>query len=263
MHKIMRSKLSFSGLLVGAFFLVSVLSSCLSQKQIAYFQAKNDTSMAIPYDTSFIATIHANDILNIFVTSINIEASKYFNFASVPEAVLSSSPGPNGYIVDAYGFVRLPLIGDVKVVGLTTRQANDTITRLMGKYLENPTVKLNIQNFKVTILGEVVHPGVYYNATEKMTITEALAVASDLPLYGRRDNIMVIREEKGKKMIGTIDLTSRTAFSSPYYYLHSNDIIYVEPMKLKKFGAEYAYKAFPILISAVTMTIVLIQFYRK
>jgi polysaccharide export outer membrane protein len=246
-------------------FLLSICCSCIPQKRFVYFQQKTDTVASTLFDSSFIARIHPNDILNIFVTSINPEASKYFNFSDRPELLgtTPSSPTANGYLVDGSGNIQLPLIGAVKVDGLTTRMANDTITKKLEKYIESPSVKLNIQNFRVTILGEVARPGMYYISSEKMTITDALAMAGDLTIYGRRENIMIIREENGKKNFVTIDLTSRMLFGSSYYCLHSNDIVYVEPLKTKKVLAENWYRTMPLVLSFISITIVLIRLYQK
>ena len=132
----MKSKTGFNLLCICAVFLEIFFTGCLSQKDITYFQQKADTASSVPYDTLFITTIHSNDIINVFVTSVNSEASKYFNFADRPDnAVMSlpGTPGPNGYIVDAYGFVQFPLVGSVHVAGLTSQEARDTITKRLEK----------------------------------------------------------------------------------------------------------------------------------
>ncbi|MCX6291624.1 MAG: polysaccharide biosynthesis/export family protein [Bacteroidetes bacterium] len=244
----------------------ALLFSCVSQKKIVYFQQKSDTTNAIPFDTTFITVIHPNDILNIFVTSTNIEASQYFNFSDRPELMASanpSSPGANGYLVDAYGFIQFPLVGAVKVGGLTSHAAHDTIVQLLSKYIGTPTVKLNIQNFKVTVLGEVNRPSIYYVSSEKMTLPDALSLAGDMTLYGNRENVMVIREENGKKSFQTVNFTSRDFFSSPYYNLHSNDIVYVEPIRGKKFQIENWYKILPIFLSTVSVAMVFVGIFKK
>lgn len=260
----MKSRVGY-GLLIGCAVFFSVLfSSCLSYKKIVYFQKKADAASIVSFDTTFVTVIHPNDILNVFVTSINAEASKYFNFSDRPETIgtNSASPGANGYLVDANGFIQLPLIGSVKVGGLTSAAARDTIVRRLEKYIETPSVKLNIQNFKVTVLGEVVRPGVYYVSSEKMTLTDVLSMAGDMTLYGKRENIMVVREENGRKNFGSVDITSRDFFTSPFYNLHSNDIVYVEPLKAKKFQAENWYRILPLVLSTVSVTIVLIRIYQ-
>jgi polysaccharide export outer membrane protein len=261
----MNSRIDCKFFQVCALLLPFLFCSCLSQKEITYFQQKADTTEAVPYDTLFITTIHPNDIINVFVTSVNAEASKYFNFADRPDNAavsLPGTPGANGYIVDAYGYVQLPLVGSVLVAGLTSREARDTITKRLERYIQTPSVKLNIQNFRVTILGEVSRPGVYYVSSEKMEITSALAMAGDLTIFAKRDNISVIREENGKKTFATIDLTSRDLFNSPYYNLHSNDILYVEPLKSKKFQAQNWYRVMPFVLSSISVAIVLVRLYQ-
>lgn len=262
----MKKRIDYRMLMISAVLLSVLINGCIPQKKITYFQQKSDTSNVVTMiDTAFIAVINSNDIVNIFVTSVNPEATRYFNYVEKPELmyVNPSFPGANGYLVDAYGYIHLPLIGAIKIGGLGTNAAIDTITRKLSKYIESPTVKLNIQNFRVTVLGEVSKPGVYYMSSEKMTITEALAQAGDLTQYGMRSNVMVIREKFGKKNFATIDITSREVFNSSYYYLQSNDIIYVEPMKAKKLQVESWNKILPLGLSTLSMILVLISFLKK
>lgn len=198
------------------------------------------------------AVIQPNDILTIYVASMSAEASKYFNFIEKPDDANSMA---NGYLVDARGNIQMPLVGDVKVSGLTSAMARDTIVSKMVKYLINPSVKLNIRNFRVTVMGEVLHPGVYTVPNEKITLPEALAIAGDLTVFSLRENITVIREVNGKKEFGTVDLTSRELFNSPYYTLHCNDIIYVEPAKQKRFLAQNYYRVLPIVFGGIVALI--------
>ena len=211
------------------------LFSCTPQKRLTYFQNKDDKKDSIPIDTTYNALICPNDILSIYVASVSEEASKFFNFSTVPD---DGNSLVNGFVVDHYGNIQMPLVGNVHVGGLTTPVARDTVLSKLSKYLVNPTVKLNIRNFRVTILGEVARPGVYPVLNEKLTLTEALALAGDITTYGRRENIMVIREISDKKEFGTVDITSREFFSSPYYNLRTNDIVYVEAAKRKRIFTE-------------------------
>ena len=213
----------------------AVLFSCTPQKRISYFQDRGEKVNLIPIDTTYNALIQPNDILSIYVASISDEASKFFNFSSQQD---DGSSLVNGFVVDHFGDIQMPLVGNVRVGGLTTAVARDTVISKLSKYLVNPTVKLNIRNFKVTILGEVMQPGVYPVLNEKITLTEALALAGDLTSYAKRENIMIIRETDDKKEFGTIDITRRDFFSSAYYNLRSNDIIYVEPAKRKRIFTE-------------------------
>lgn len=217
------------------FLLPLFLGSCVSQKRLTYFQDKGEQRDTIPIDTSYNVIINPNDILSIYVASVSEEASKFFNFSTAPD---DGSSLVNGFVVDHYGNIQMPLVGNVHVGGLTTPVARDTVIARLSKYLVNPTVKLNIRNFRVTILGEVVRPGVYPVLNEKLTLTEALALAGDMTSFGLRQNIMIIREINGKKEFGTVDLTSRDFFSSPYYNLRTNDIVYVETARRKRIFTE-------------------------
>ncbi len=218
------------------YFLIPIfLFSCTPQKRITYFQDKGENMTSIPIDTSYNALICPNDILSIYVASVSEEASKFFNFSAGPDA---GNALANGYVVDHFGNIQMPLVGNVHVGGMTTSQARDQVIQKLSKYLVNPTVKLNIQNFRVTILGEVTNPGVYPVLNEKITLTEALALAGDITSYGLRENIMIIREVNDKKEFGSVDITSRKFFSSSFYNLRTNDIIYVEAAKRKKIFTE-------------------------
>lgn len=218
------------------YFLIPVfLFSCTPQKRLSYFQDKGENLNSIPIDTSYNALICPNDILSIYVASVSEEASKFFNFATEPGSENSLA---NGFVVDHFGNIQMPLVGNVHVGGMTTTAARDQVIQKLSKYLVNPTVKLNIRNFRVTILGEVMHPGVYPVLNEKITLTEALALAGDITGYGLRENIMIIREVNDKKEFGYVDITSRQFFSSSYYNLRTNDIIYVETARRKRIFTE-------------------------
>lgn len=221
-------------LYVWYFLIPAFLFSCTPQKRLTYFQDRGENLDSIPIDTSYNAVISPNDILSIYVSSVSEEASKFFNFSAIPDA----SNQANGYVVDYYGNIQLPLVGNVHVGGLTTAQARDQVILKLSKYLVNPTVKLNIQNFRVTILGEVAKPGVYPVLNEKITLTEALALAGDITTFGLRENILIIREIAGRKEFGSVNITSRKFFSSAYYNLRTNDIIYVEAAPRKKLFTE-------------------------
>ena len=233
--------------------MIALACSCTPQRRLTYFQDKGENLNSIPLDTTYNAIINPNDILSIYVASISEEASKYFNFSSTQD----ESTLVNGFVVDHFGNIQMPLVGNVHVGGLTTAIARDTVIQRLGKYLVNPTVKLNIRNFRVTILGEVLHPGVYPVLNEKITLTEALALAGDLTTYGLRENIMIIRETNGKKEFGYVDITSRKFFSSSYYDLRANDIVYVETAKRKRLFTENFTRVFSwITVPASTIYLI-------
>jgi len=249
-------KIPCRALSVTVFLIWILVSSCLPQKELTYFQTTDTAVHVARVDTTNSIIIQKNDILSIYVSSVSPEASRFFNYSS--EATTNNTPG-NTYVVDANGEIQLPFAGNVKVAGFTILAARDSVKAKLEKYLTDPTVKLNLANFSVTVLGEVLKPGVYTVANEKMTLTEALALAGDLTIFGKRTNIMVIREVNGQKEFGKVDLTGRDFFASPYYYLHGNDIIYVEAISQKRATAQSFYRVMPLLLSALSLIVVLVS----
>jgi polysaccharide export outer membrane protein len=242
------------------FILALAMFSCTSQKKIAYFQANESIDTIRTFkDTGYIAFIQPNDILNIFVASISTEASQYFNYSDNPNDDNSMA---SGYLVDSYGDIQMPLVGTVRLAGLTSAAARDTIIKRLEKYIINPSVKLSIRNYRVTVIGEVAHPGVFSVPNERLTLPEALALAGDLTIYSNRENIRIVREHKGEKEFAVIDLTSRELFNSPYYYLHCNDIIYVEPMKNKRFLTQNYYRVLPVIFGGFAAMVAIFQLTR-
>ncbi len=254
-------------------FIVSLFFSCRSQKDVIYFQEspssasksrisfknfpeENDESKIQTYEP----VIRSNDILKIYVSSINREASSFFNPLMNPDSKVDD-PSAFGYLVDAKGFIEMPLIGQIKVSGLTVNAIRDTVKQKLSKYLENPTVRIIFDNFKVSVLGEVNRPGVYVVQNERLTLPEALGLAGDLTIFGNRRNILVIREDEGKREFSRVDLTLREIFKNPFYFLHPNDVIYIEPVKSKTAVSDNFYRIFPIVISSITLiSILLIRF---
>ena len=250
----------FAGIPILFLIVALAFSSCTPYRKIKMFQATEaDTTLRVSND-SYRPIVSPNDILDIYVTSTSPEASKYFNYSVNVE---STAGLMNGYLVDARGEIVIPFIGTVHVAGLSTADARDTLAGKLSKYLVSPSVKLSIRNFKVTVLGEVLRPGIFVVQNEKITLTEALALSGDFTIYSKRDVVTVIRDSSGYKTYNTIDLTNRDVFSSPYYTLHSNDIVYVEPYKKKRFQGESYYKVFPIVLSGLTFFLSIITAINK
>lgn len=222
--------------------------SCITRKDISYFQDISDTLSVQPISHNFEASIQTGDLLSIHVTSLSQEASSFFNVRG--EA--SDKEVANTYLVDAVGNIEMPLIGSISVAGKSTQVAKSEIKSLLETYLSDPAVSIRIRNFKVTVLGEVQNPGVYTIPNEKITLVEALGLAGDMTIFARRVNVLVIREETGQRKFVKLDLTSKAFFESEYYYLHSNDILYVEPGKGKFASADAWYKILPIVFSGLT-----------
>lgn len=244
--------------------LIAVFSSCVSQKQVAYFQKEPNQPDTIKVAQAYVPKIQPGDILSIYVSSLNSAASSFFNpYSPAPAAstdattALGTAPltqsSANGFLVDPSGNIEYPILGAIKVGGLSTVQARDTIKNKVKNYLKEPTVNVRFLNYKVSIMGEVARPSVYVIPNEKVTLPEALSMAGDLTIYAKRENIMVVRETDGKKEFGRVNLNTREVFSSPYYYLHSGDLVYVEQGKGKAAQSDQAYRILPIVLSALTV----------
>jgi polysaccharide export outer membrane protein len=234
-------------------------TSCVSPKSIVYFQGDTLRHSSQPIAQSYVPTIQSNDLLSVVVGSLNSEANEMFNTANTAMTAstnYSATSGgarlqPLGYLVNSEGFIEMPMIGKVKIKGLTTSVAADSIRLRLLNFLKEPSVMVRNLNFKVSVLGEVAHPAVYVIPDEKISLPEVLSMAGDLTIYGKRDNVMIIREEKGIRQYARLDLTSREVFNSPYYYLHKNDVIYIEPVKTRISATDRRAQLVPIIASIV------------
>lgn len=234
-------KKSFNLALVA--FSLLLLMSCSSSKNVAYIQ-NSDTVDFSRSEVLYDARIMPKDILMITVNTVNPEASAPFNL--VVSASLRSGTGNQGmssnralqtYLVDNDGCIEFPVVGRLKVGGLTKSECEQLIHDKIRRFLnaeETPIVTVRMSNYKISVLGEVSRPGMFTVGNEKINIFEALAQAGDLTIYGVRDNVKLIREdENGQKNVYTLNLNDAEIINSPYYYLQQNDIIYVEPNKVK------------------------------
>jgi polysaccharide biosynthesis/export protein len=218
------------------------LTSCTTPRNstlpVKYFQPEGASQASLPIvPNTYVPIIQPNDLLSIVVGSLSPESNEIFNQSN--QFTTSSSSGSSetaGYLVDQQGNIQLPLIGKVHVMGLSTQRAADTLRHQLSTYLREPTVNIRLRNFKVTVMGEVGGPNVYLVPDEKVSLPQLLSMAGDLTYTGRRENILVIREENGQQHYGRVDLSSREVFRSPFYYLHKNDIVYVEPTPAKEVG---------------------------
>lgn len=254
---------SFSNLVfvsLALLFFVLFGSSCTSTKHIVYFDNVRDTSFISKLDVLEII-IQNNDILSISITSLSPEASAIFNTGNNFGGSVTPGTGSSaGYLVNSDGYIQLPILGNIKAAGLTKKQLKDAITNsiLEKKLLLDPIVNIRNLNFKVTVLGEVVHPTVVAAASEKISLLEALGLAGDLTIYGKRENVLLIRETNGRKQVRRIDLTSKNFFLSPYYYLQPNDVIYVEPNQAKISNASLSKQLLPTVLSLISIVALVI-----
>jgi polysaccharide export outer membrane protein len=184
---------------------------------------------------NYVPKIQVNDILTISVTAADPKVTAPFNFLSSLGTVNMTQATEMAmrptYTVDQDGNILFPMIGKVKVVGLTRLEAIDKLRSALSDYIKEPGVNMNFNNFRISVLGEVARPGSFTLPTERITVLEALAMAGDLTIRGVRKNVKIIREVDGGKTIHELDLTKQETLNSPYYYLAQNDVIYVEPNK--------------------------------
>lgn len=249
---------------------VFCLSSCIAPQSIIYFQDGTEENKLMlaqePIDMAHVPLIQPNDLLSIIVGSLSAEANEIFmsNQIALPNVSYPIAGGagtrqqPIGYLVDQDGNIEFPLIGKVNLLGLTTQMAADTIRHHLQNYLKEATVIVRIANFKVSILGEVGRPAVYVVPEEKITITELISLAGDLTIYGRRDNVLIIREENGERTYARVDLTSRNLFKSPYYYLHKNDVVYIEPVKARMTYTDRTMQVLPLVLSSISVIAIIL-----
>lgn len=225
-------------------FSLVIITSCGSRKDIVYFQ--NQEQLTTSFE-QYIPKIQPTDQLAIVISASDVAAAAPFNQLSTIQTTSNSnslSPYSPTYTVDESGNISLPMVGNVKVGGLTRGQAIETIKEKVSKYIVNPGVNVNFVNFRISVLGEVSRPGSFIIPTERITLLDALGMAGDMTIKGKRENITVIRESNGFKERYSVDLTSESALNSPVYYLAQNDVVYVEPnsaqVSASKFTPNYS-----------------------
>ncbi len=205
------------------------ITSCASRKDVVYFQDTGNFETMVNNNT-FVSKFKADDLVSIHVSSLNPEASSPFNlFRGV--AGSGGQPAQVNYLVDQAGEIDFPVIGKLKIDGLSPDELRVLLRDKLSDYLKDPIINIRLLNFTVTILGEVSTPGTYPVGGEQITILEALGFAGDLTNRGIRENVLVIRDFNGTKVYTRIDLTTKNMMKSPVYYLTQNDVVYVEPNK--------------------------------
>jgi polysaccharide export outer membrane protein len=223
-------------------FLVLFLFSCASRKDIVYYQGI-DGSGASEKSASYEIKIQPDDLLMIIVSAEDPEIAMPFNLKSVSmvspskQDLVRSQETMQLYLTDSAGFIEFPILGKLKVSGLTRSEVLQLLQQKIGVYIKTPIINLRVMNFKVSVQGEVNLPGTYPVASDRITLIEALTMAKDLTIYGKRNNILVIREIDGVKSYNRVDITKAEFINSPFYYLAQNDVVYVEPNKNKINGA--------------------------
>ena len=220
-----------------------IISSCASRQDLVYFQdemATESDDIVHNYELVY----KTDDMLTIDVSALDPEAAKPFNLTAVSYNATSviSAQGTlkmQTYLIDANGNIEFPVLGTLQIGGLTRAETTDFLKEKLADYIKNPIVNVRLANFTITVIGEVNKPGTFTIQDERISLTEALGLAGDLTIYGKRDNVFLIRDVNGKKQYAKLDLTSIKVLNSPNYYLAQNDVIYVEPNNAKVRQSSY------------------------
>jgi len=251
-------------------FFPILICSCASKRNLVYFNDLNKNKLGSPTDVNRMLKesepkIQPNDLLNIRVTTLSAESNSLFNNNINVNVNNTTTPEliKVGYRVDKAGEVNFPVLGQIKIGGLTINEAENFISMKLSSYTKDPVVNIDFLNFKVTVIGEVAHPGTFTVADKNITLLGALGLAGDMTPFAKRDNVLMVREINGERTVDRIDLTTSQLFQSPYYYLRQNDIIYVEPDKSKAIQSDTNNRFLPIIGSSMAVVAVIVGILLK
>jgi polysaccharide biosynthesis/export protein len=247
--------------ILSTFFLVLLSVSCRTAEKVIYFQDSKSDSLAV-YNSGFTPTFKVDDFLSVVITAEDPEASKIYNLPTVVtpnQGYTIGNPAPYGYLVNSRGEISLPILGTIQVAGKNRMDLETEIKTMLVDQLKNPTVQIQILNFKVTVLGDVKIPGTFKIPNERITLLEAIGLAGDLKISGERKNVKVIRDSSGVKKEYLVDLTSKEVFNSPVYYLQQNDVVYVQPNAAARSEGTFWRAAGAIFISITSLVITTIS----
>lgn len=248
-----------------------LLVACQSYKKVPYFQDVEVVNQVEQQEKLYDARIMPKDLLTIVVSCTNPELAIPFNLTVASNAGMAASsssyvttqPTLQAYLVDNNGNINFPVLGELKLGGLTKKEAERLIIDKLKAYMkEIPIVTVRMVNYKISVIGEVTRPGTFTISNEKVNLLEALAMAGDMTVYGLRDNVKLIREDaNGKQQIVTLNLNNAETILSPYYWLQQNDIVYVTPNKAKARNSDVGnstslwFSATSILVSIVSLLV--------
>ena len=253
---------------------ILLFASCKSYKKVPYLQDAETVQQAVQQENLYDAKIMPKDLLTIVVSCTSPELAVPINLTVATPAsaagnnlLLTTQPVLQPYLVDNEGKINFPVLGELKVGGLTKREAEQLIIDKLKPYIkETPIVMVRMVNYKISVLGEVTRPGTFTISNEKVNLLEALAMAGDMTVWGVRDNVKLIREgADGKQEIVTLDLNKAETILSPYYWLQQNDIVYVTPNKAKSRNSDIGnstslwFSATSILVSLASLLVTIFK----
>jgi len=235
-----------------------LLFSC-ARRNLTYLSDYDQTKVLTEAITTEVKepVIQPGDLLQITVTSSNPKAAVPFNRISQKSDMENRSGSltstvPEGYLVDPNGIIDFPVLGRIKLGGRTKNQAKLNLTNLLTNYLGDPIVTIRYLNYRITVIGEVKDPNTFLVPSERINVIEALGMAGDMTVYGKRENVMVINETNGVRTVAHLDLNSKEVLNSPYFYLQPNDIVYVEPVRSRKDQASLTRTNISLLLTAIS-----------
>lgn len=223
-----------------AFVAAMGLTACRTTDSVAYLQQAGEAQATdVKVLANYTPRIAPDDQLQITVSGTEPEAVAVFNmplttYQTAGETLIATTPVLQTYQVNAAGEIDFPVLGRLKVDGLTTTELSDTLAVRIRKYVKDPIVSTRISNFKVSVLGEVNRPGTLKVTSERLSVLDAIGMAGDLTIQGNRTNVLLVRENNGHQELHRLDLTSTDLFASPCYYLQQNDVLYIEPNKARQ-----------------------------
>lgn len=244
--------------LYSLFLLVLVFGSCASRKDIVYLQS--DEVISEEMYQKYAPRIQSEDLITITISATDLKAALPFNQQNPYQVQASTATDfafKPTYLVDKDGNIDFPVLGTLKIGGLTRVEAIDMLREKLKKYIIDPGVNISFANFKVTVLGEVNKPGSYTLPQERVTIFEALGLAGDMTIKGLRKNVVLLRETNGMKKMHRLDLTDNNILNSPYYYMAQNDVLYIEPNGAQVRGSSLGQNT-NVLISVSSLVITII-----
>jgi polysaccharide export outer membrane protein len=238
--------------------------ACVSNKRLAYFHQVKDSTFS---STSYTPTIKKGDILYIAITGADPLNAAIFNSVNSIMPIggglnIMNNTSTPGVLVPEDGNIQLPKIGEIKAIGKTTQVLGLEIQNALLNYVKDPLVTVRYMNFRVSVLGEVNKPGTFIINNERITILDALAQAGDLTVFGKRDNVLLLRDDNGIQKLKRINLKEKTLLESPEFYLQSNDVVYVEPNKAKGYSGTNTAVLLPVAISSITLMLLIINQFK-
>lgn len=244
-------------------FFCGLMCACSTPKDVVYFQGIDSlsTEQLAAMSQNYVTGITSDDLLSISVTAWDPASVTPFNppvfaYAGEGEEAVMAAQSQYTYLVDREGYINFPVLGKIKVTGLTRLQLAEMMEDMISKYVENPLVNVQLLNFKVTVLGEVNRPGPFTIKNDRITILDVLGMAGDLPITANRKNVLIVRENAGQKDVIRMDLTDPALFASSGFYLKQNDVVYVEPVKNKQRTRTSSDRQFTMSLLTTIMTTV-------